>query len=41
VSGGTTPLKTRHAAEHEATKAHRLLAPGVPANDVRHAREAA
>src|SRR5437867_10123171 len=30
----------RHAAEHEATKAHRLLALGVPANDVRHAREA-
>src|SRR5205823_7886629 len=24
----------RHAAEHEATKAHRLLAPGVPAKDV-------
>src|SRR5207249_9417883 len=30
----------RHAAEHEATKAHRLLALGVPAKDVRHAREA-
>src|SRR5205823_4241047 len=29
----------RHAAEHEATKAHRLLALGVPATDVRHARE--
>src|SRR5207247_10994825 len=28
----------RHAAEHEATKAHRLLALGVPAKDVRHAR---
>jgi len=26
--------------EHEATKAHRLLAVGVPATDVRHAREA-
>src|SRR5205814_9197149 len=30
----------RHAAEHEATKAHRMLALGVPAKDVRHAREA-
>src|SRR2546425_619094 len=30
----------RHAAEHEATKAHRLLALGVPATDVRHARGA-
>src|SRR5207253_6219072 len=30
----------RHAAEHEATKAHRRLADGVPATDVRHAREA-
>src|SRR5438093_3899937 len=30
----------RHAAEHEATKAHRLLALGVPAKDVRHARGA-
>src|SRR5439155_24443400 len=28
----------RHAAEHEATKGHRLLARGVPANYVRHAR---
>src|SRR5437870_1635714 len=28
----------RHAAEREATKAHRLLALGVPAKDVRHAR---
>src|SRR5438552_4730362 len=30
----------RHAAEHETTKAHRLLALGVPAKDVRHARGA-
>src|SRR5207247_2026614 len=30
----------RHAAEHEATKAHRLLALGLPATDVRHARGA-
>src|SRR6266487_1789193 len=30
----------RHAAEHEATKAHRLLALGVPAKEMRHAREA-
>src|SRR5438477_11484668 len=30
----------RHAAEHEATKGHRLLARGVPANYVRHARGA-
>src|SRR5438552_4785896 len=30
----------RHAAEHEATKAHHLLALGVPAKDVRHARGA-
>src|SRR5439155_4265175 len=28
----------RHAAEHEATKAHRLLALGVPAKEMRHAR---
>src|SRR5216117_1256305 len=28
----------RHAAEHEVTKAHRLLARSVPANYVRHAR---
>src|SRR5207247_10626061 len=28
----------RHAAEHEATNAHRLLALGVPTTDVRHAR---
>src|SRR6266446_9227189 len=30
----------RHAAEHEATKGHRLLALGVPAKDARHARGA-
>src|SRR5947199_8740856 len=30
----------RHAAEHEATNAHRLLALGVPTTDVRHARGA-
>src|SRR6266702_8925595 len=28
----------RHAPEHEATKAHRLLALGVPAKDAWHAR---
>src|SRR5207247_6848215 len=28
----------RHAAEHEATKAHRLLALGVPAKDAWHAQ---
>src|SRR5439155_1377825 len=28
----------RHAAEHEATKAHRLLALGLPAKDAWHAR---
>ena len=32
--------RTSSAAEHEATKAHRLLALGVPATNVRHAREA-
>src|SRR5207247_5683429 len=30
----------RHAAEHEATKDHRLLALGVPAKDAWHARGA-
>src|SRR5205807_434613 len=30
----------RHAAEHEAAKAHRRLALGVPVKDVRHARGA-
>src|SRR5206468_9326628 len=39
-SAGEVPLVThlRHAAEHEATKVHRLLALSVPAKDVRHAR---
>src|SRR5947199_6936137 len=37
---GRRPIRRalRHAAEREATKAHRLLALGVPAKEMRHAR---